>query len=240
MKVVLATVVVFFGLCARTCGDGNWPPIGDLELPEYGSTVFGVVSVSGWALDFEDAVVTVNVLVDGVQVCQAAYPSGDRPDVQDSYPEVPYSLHSGFAFSLDTRTYPNGSHRIRVTATDPQNETSVIGETVVTFDNTATPTGRPWPDTSDRVYVFNDQIADGITTQQAYFAATHYVGCQKIVRSLADWLRIYNPNFLVLHYRLGLGLGYRAPDQNGNPTGAWLMIIEGNGWVREWPDSPQD
>ena len=72
------------------------------------------------------------------------------------------------------------------------------------------------------------------------FCATHYDGCQKMLRSDANLLRDYNPNFLILHYRLGLGLGYREPDALGDPTGPYIMIIEGDNWVREWPAVAQD
>lgn len=239
MRAALAAVAIL--LCLPVCSIAqNGPPIGDLELPEYGASVSGLVNISGWALDFEDETITVNVFLDGQSVGQAVYPSGDRPDIQSSFSDVPWSLHTAFGFSLDSTAYPNGSHRIRVIATDPLNETTVIGETAVTFDNGTTPTGRPWPDTTDRVGVFTDQIADSVTNQQASFVAHHCAGCQKITRALADTLRLYNPDFLVLHYRLGLGLGYRAPDAQGQPTGPWLMIIEGNNWVREWPASPPD
>jgi len=91
---------------------------------------------------------------------------------------------------------------------------------------------RPWPDTTNGVYVFNDQLASAMGAPLAEFSATHYAGCQKMLRSDADSLRSYNPDFLILHYRLGLGLGYREPDAHGNPTGPYLMIIEGNDCTR--------
>jgi hypothetical protein len=93
---------------------------------------------------------------------------------------------------------------------------------------------RPFPNTQNGIYVFNDQLAGWMTDDQFRFAATHYAGCQKMLRSDADRLRSYNPNFIILHYRLGLGLGYRAV-VGGEPTGEWLQIIEDNDWVQEWP-----
>lgn len=99
---------------------------------------------------------------------------------------------------------------------------------------------RPWPDTTNGVYVFNDQLESSMGAPLVEFSATHYAGCQKMLRSDADSLRSYNTNFLILHYRLGLGLGYREPDAYGYPTGPYLMIIEGDDWVREWPDVPQN
>ena len=74
-----------------------------------------------------------------------------------------------------------------------------------------------------------------MTEAQFQFAATHYVGSQKITRDQADRLRAYDPNFLILHYRLGEGLGYRSTAAGCNPTGDFLQIIEGDQWVQEWP-----
>jgi hypothetical protein len=94
--------------------------------------------------------------------------------------------------------------------------------------------GRPWPDTSDGIHVFNDQLALYGNPAWVNFAATHYAGTQKMTRADADALRAVNPNFLILHYRLGIGLGYRAPDASCQPTGEYLQIIDGD-WVQEWP-----
>lgn len=80
----------------------NLPPIGEMEIPEYSSTVTEIASVSGWALDYEEPVVTVRVYVDDQQVGQAEYPSGERPDIQADFPDVPHSLKSGFRYLLDT------------------------------------------------------------------------------------------------------------------------------------------
>lgn len=94
---------------------------------------------------------------------------------------------------------------------------------------------RQFPDTTNGIFVFSDQLDTGSMTEaQFQFAATHYVGSQKLVRDAARHLRQYNPNYLVLHYRLGQGLGYRIPDANCQPTGGFIQIIDRN-WVQEWP-----
>lgn len=97
--------------------------------------------------------------------------------------------------------------------------------------------GRPWPDTSRGVHVFNDQLPDGMPGKLLAFSATRYAGTQKMTRVEADRLRGVNPAFLILHYRLGHGLGYRAVQGDCQPIGDWLRIIVGNNWVREWPDA---
>lgn len=95
---------------------------------------------------------------------------------------------------------------------------------------------RPLPDTTDGIYVFNDQLSGwSLSDEQFRFSATHYVGTQKMIRDHTRRLRQYNPDFVVLHYRLGLGLGYRAPGPGCEPTGEWLEIVTGNDWEREWP-----
>ena len=94
---------------------------------------------------------------------------------------------------------------------------------------------RPWPDTSRGIHVFNDQLASNLSDAQVQFAASHYAGAQKLTRSEADRLRAVNPGFLILHYRLGDGLGYRSTQNGCQPTGDWIYIIEGYDWVQEWP-----
>lgn len=94
---------------------------------------------------------------------------------------------------------------------------------------------RPWPDTASGIHVFNDQLPGDLSGDLLQFSATHYAGTQKMIRSAADQLRSLNADFLILHYRLGPGLGYRAIENGCQPTGEWLGIVEGNDWVQEWP-----
>ncbi len=107
---------------------------------------------------------------------------------------------------------------------------------LVTIVSTSTAAIRPMPDTTNGIHVFNDQLASSMSEEQFQFAATHYAGTQKMTRADADHLRTYNPNFVILHYRLGMGLGYQGITEGTcNPSGEWLQIIEGNDWVQEWP-----
>ena len=95
---------------------------------------------------------------------------------------------------------------------------------------------RSWPDTTSGILVFNDQLAtDGMSEEQFQFAATHYAGTQKLLRDASRHLRQYNPNFLVLHYRLGQALGHSEPSVTCQPTTNYHSIINGNEWVQEWP-----
>lgn len=94
---------------------------------------------------------------------------------------------------------------------------------------------RPWPNTSSGIHVFNDQLSPGLSDAQVRFAAKNYEGTQKLLRQDADRIRGHNSNFLVLHYRLGHGLGYRLMEGGCNPSGGLIHVIEGNEWVQEYP-----
>lgn len=96
---------------------------------------------------------------------------------------------------------------------------------------------RPWPDTTSGIHVFHDQIdISDDTSAQIQFAATHYAGTQKLLLSEAQTIRSYNPQFLILHYRVGFGLGYQSITSGTcSPSAKHIQIIDGNSWVQEWP-----
>jgi len=80
---------------------------------------------------------------------------------------------------------------------------------------------RPWPDSSERIVVFADQLAPGMSADQLAFAATRLAGTQKMTRSDIRALREYNPNFLCLHYQLALGCGEHD-------------FVVGDAWTNDW------
>ena len=51
---------------------------------------------------------------------------------------------------------------------------------------------RPFPDTSTRIAVLTDQLPETMTDAQVRFAATHYVGTQKLTLNLSQPLRAIN------------------------------------------------
>jgi hypothetical protein len=84
--------------------------------------------------------------------------------------------------------------------------------------------GRSFPDTSTRIGVFADQLPGGLTEAQTTFAATHYVGTQKLTLDLSRPLRAINPNFLVLHYHLAMW-------QAAPPV---QFIVDGQTWANDY------
>lgn len=71
----------------------------------------------------------------------------------------------------------------------------------------STAPARSFPDTRDRIVVFEDQLPSAMTEAQCRFAATHYAGSQKMSRTWTRRLRTINPRFLMLHYQLAVGAG---------------------------------
>jgi hypothetical protein len=81
--------------------------------------------------------------------------------------------------------------------------------------------------TSNAIRVFSDQLPDSLSPGLVDFAASHYAGAQKLGATLTDALKQRNPQFFMIQYRLGIGLGRRT------------QIRFGNRWVSEWPARPQ-
>ncbi|HLA39933.1 MAG TPA: putative glycoside hydrolase, partial [Candidatus Glassbacteria bacterium] len=87
--------------------------------------------------------------------------------------------------------------------------------------------------------VFSDQLHSRLSEAEARFAATHYIGCQKMPRADIDLIRSYNENFLHLHYKLAVTVDSIADygmilkgnwfSENRSPLSNW-------GQVREHPD----
>jgi hypothetical protein len=85
-------------------------------------------------------------------------------------------------------------------------------------------TSSKWPDTTATIAVLADQLPN-LTAGQQMFAATHFVGSQKLTLAQSGPLRAINPKFLVLHYHLCIWQS--AP----NVT----FILDGNTWSNDYP-----
>lgn len=101
---------------------------------------------------------------------------------------------------------------------------AVCGVAVLASPAAAAPT-KPAP-TTGAIRVFSDQLPDGLSPALVAFAASHYAGAQKLGASLTDALKKRAPQFFMIQYRLGLGLGRHT------------QIRFGNQWVNEWPARP--
>jgi hypothetical protein len=113
---------------------------------------------------------------------------------------------------------------------------SVLGAGLLACGFAGAASARTFPRTTTGIAVFNDQLATGSMTEAQFrFAATHYAGAQKVTRDAVRHLREYNPDFLLLHYRLGQALGHSSPTASCEPTHNYMTIVAANRWVQEWP-----
>lgn len=86
-----------------------------------------------------------------------------------------------------------------------------------------TPTSK-WPDTTATIAVLADQLPN-LTAGQQMFAATHFVGSQKLTLDQSGPLRAINPSFLVLHYHLAIWQSAPGVD----------FILDGKTWGNDYP-----
>ncbi|MDP3980306.1 MAG: DUF6067 family protein, partial [Chlamydiota bacterium] len=85
---------------------------------------------------------------------------------------------------------------------------------------------RLFPNTMSQTRVFSDQFPsrNSATDAQYQFAATKFAGVQKMRLSDVQALRAINPNFIVINYRLALGLGNTS-------------IVWGDNWISEFQNA---
>ncbi len=81
-----------------------------------------------------------------------------------------------------------------------------------------------FPETWDRIAIFADSLPYDMTDAQIRFAATHYVGTQKLPLSLTRKLRAVHPKFIVIHYHLAIW--------QSNPKVSF--IIDGQHWGNDY------
>jgi hypothetical protein len=118
----LAEIVVTFS-CDEDLGNEN--SFGDIDTPRRGNLYHGVVTTTGWALDFE-GINTVEILVDGFPQGFAALAKA-RPEVTFLYPGFPESALPGWELLLDTRLLSNGQHFLEALVTDDLGKQTLIG-----------------------------------------------------------------------------------------------------------------
>jgi hypothetical protein len=97
-----------------------------------------------------------------------------------------------------------------------------------------------FPDTSATIAVLADQLPGGMTSGQQTFAATHFVGSQKLTLDISGPLRAINPGFVVLHYHLAIwqsdpGVALWPADPGGPNDMGTTFILDGVNWGNDYP-----
>jgi N-acetylmuramoyl-L-alanine amidase len=114
----------------------NQSPFGSVDIPDSNGVhdASGSYPVLGWAADV-DGIEQVDIVIDGLTYQQAVYGDG-RPDVANSFPDLPAILHSGFIAHVDTTRIPEGVHQLHVRATDRRGMSRIIGRRTIQVFNT--------------------------------------------------------------------------------------------------------
>jgi hypothetical protein len=102
---------------------------------------------------------------------------------------------------------------------------ALVALLIVAQSRQAATATRAFPDSSSRIAILTDQLPSDMSEAQVRFAATHYVGTQKLTLNLSRPLRAINPGFIVLHYRLAMWQS--APHVQ--------YIVDGNRWSNDYP-----
>jgi len=124
-------IPVFF-----TCSSDrqDFASLGYIDYPPKFEFLNGTVTFFGWAVDENNGVQNVELLIDGVLLGIAQYGS-QRTDVQAAYPTIFNSLFSGWRFTFDTRQLSDARHRLTVRVLDRQGNRSEIGSIDFFVDN---------------------------------------------------------------------------------------------------------
>jgi hypothetical protein len=117
-------IPVFF-TCAE---DRTGSAFGFIDVPRTFDYVTKNVTFQGWALSERGPgfIQQVEILVDGNFIGPAAYRFA-RPDVQEAYPFINDSLHSGWQFTMDTTKLSDARHRLTVRVLDTLGFRTEIG-----------------------------------------------------------------------------------------------------------------
>ena len=130
---------------------GDEEPFGFFDTPLEGSTVFGNIPVTGWALD-EVEVTRVEIKraphandpevvigPDGlVYIGDAVFVKGARPDVESSYPDYPKADRAGWGYMMLTNFLPAGGNddfTLYAIAYDGSGHRVELGQKNITCDN---------------------------------------------------------------------------------------------------------
>lgn len=108
-----------------------------IDTPAPNATVFGIVEVRGFVMD-RRGVSRITLLVDGTPLHDADI-NQPRDDVRRKYPRFqgePFPFEPGFVTSFLAANFADGSHTLAIRVLYSNSDVEVLGERVVTVDNT--------------------------------------------------------------------------------------------------------
>ncbi len=108
------------------------------------------------------------------------------------------------------------------TAAHPDGNGPAIGDGGAPADGGTSPLAM-LPDTSAGIFLYADQLDNGVSDAVVKFAATHFAGTQKMLLAENQRYVAVNPNWFLLHYRLGSSSGP-------------VQYIHGDTWSSDFAD----
>ena len=123
----------------------NQAPFGWIDIPGASGieTFTGSVPIAGWAIDDSGVIDHIDFLIDN-QIVAGAVGRGEpstatygspRPDIQAAFPDVPFSLYTGFEANVDATRLLNGVHVVSVVATDEEGASRELGSRTVVVNS---------------------------------------------------------------------------------------------------------
>jgi hypothetical protein len=86
------------------------------------------------------------------------------------------------------------------------------------------------PDTSTGIFLFADQFDNGYSDKLVAFAVRHFAGTQKMLKAENDRYKALNPNWVLLHYRLGSSSGPVQYIHNDTWSSDWTDVTTHEDW----------
>lgn len=129
----------------------NQAPFGWIDMPGVAGieNFTGSFPVVGWAIDDSGEIDHIDFRIDGQNVAgsvgrgkpSTAIYGSTRPDIQAAFPDVPFSLYTGFIANIDGTALINGVHILSVWAYDGEGAGRELGERTVMVNSIGTNLG---------------------------------------------------------------------------------------------------
>ncbi|MCP4214774.1 MAG: BACON domain-containing protein [bacterium] len=114
-------------------------PFGEFSTPLDGSSSYGSIPVTGWALD-DVEVKSVKIYNGSAYIGDAVFVEGARPDVESLYPTYPLNYRAGWGYMLLTHFLPNGgngTYTLVAKATDVEGNEVTLGSKTINLNNSS-------------------------------------------------------------------------------------------------------
>ncbi|HLP59682.1 MAG TPA: Ig-like domain-containing protein [Candidatus Deferrimicrobium sp.] len=110
-------------------------PLGDMATPASGSTVYGSIPITGWALDDVEIKSVKLYYNQDSYIGDMLFIEGARPDVAAAYSNYPLYRRAGWGYLMLTNSLPDGAYSLYAVATDSSGKTTTFGPKNITIAN---------------------------------------------------------------------------------------------------------